>query len=73
MREEYLTYVREYVNRLEPYMNTLQEQGLWKRVKFKSTAQYFFAHKQFTNECILCNSILCYFSDCQESGRKLLF
>lgn len=32
MREEYLTYVREYVNRLEPYMDTLQEQGLWKRV-----------------------------------------
>lgn len=36
MREEYLTYVKEYVNRLEPYMDQLEKQGLWRKVKLQA-------------------------------------
>lgn len=32
MREEYLSYVQEYANRLEPHFDELQEQGLWNQV-----------------------------------------
>ena len=33
MREEYLTYVKEYVDKLEPYMEALQDKGFWKQVR----------------------------------------
>jgi ubiquinone/menaquinone biosynthesis C-methylase UbiE len=33
MREEYLTYVKEYVNKLEPYMKDLEDKGFWKQVR----------------------------------------
>ena len=33
MREEYLTYVKEYMNRLEPYMAELEVVGKWKRLE----------------------------------------
>ena len=33
MREEYLVYVEEYYNRLEPYMKELQEAGKWKLIE----------------------------------------
>jgi len=32
MREEYLSYVQEYVGKLEPYMDALAERGFWKQV-----------------------------------------
>ena len=31
MREEFLTYVAEYVDRLEPFMQQLADQGAWTR------------------------------------------
>ncbi len=30
MRKEYLTYVKDYVNRLEPAMDELVEKGIYK-------------------------------------------
>ena len=32
MREEYLSYVEEYVGKLEPYMKEQEEKGAWKKV-----------------------------------------
>jgi chitinase len=33
MREEYLSYVQEYVGKLEPYMNNLAQDGIWRQVQ----------------------------------------
>lgn len=32
MREEYLSYVQEYVGKLEPYMEDLAVKGVWRQV-----------------------------------------
>ena len=32
MREEYLSYVKDYVNKLEPYMSSLADKGAWRQV-----------------------------------------
>ena len=42
MREEYLTYVKEYVNRLEPYMKELEDVGKWKRKERAGVEKYSF-------------------------------
>lgn len=33
MREEYLSYVEEYVGKLEPYMDSLEAKGYWRKVQ----------------------------------------
>jgi len=42
MREEYLSYVQEYVGKLEPYMEALQEKGFWKQVSRNIVPSYSF-------------------------------
>ncbi|CAL8071408.1 unnamed protein product [Orchesella dallaii] len=42
MREEYLTYVKEYVERLEPYMNELEAKGFWKQIGRDVVPEYSF-------------------------------
>jgi len=42
MREEYLTYVKEYVERLEPYMNELEATGFWKQIGRNIVPEYSF-------------------------------
>jgi len=42
MREEYLREVKEYANKLEPYMKTLEDQGLWKQVGRDVVKNYSF-------------------------------
>jgi len=42
MREEYLEYVEEYAQKLEPYMKELQSQGFWKQVSRKTVPEYSF-------------------------------
>jgi SAM-dependent methyltransferase len=42
MREEYLTYVTEYVDKLEPYMQSLQDKGFWKQVSRVIVPEYSF-------------------------------
>jgi len=36
MREEYLSYVTEYVDKLEPLMKAYEDKGYWKEVKFSN-------------------------------------
>ena len=42
MREEYLTYVKEYTDRLEPYMAELEAAGRWKRLERANVENYSF-------------------------------
>jgi len=42
MREEYLSYVKEYVGRLEPMMETLQVDGAWSRQERTVVPNYSF-------------------------------
>jgi len=42
MREEYLSYVKEYVDKLEPYMIRLAEKGAWRQVGRSIVPQYSF-------------------------------
>jgi len=42
MREEYLSYVQQYVGKLEPHMQSLQEKGFWKQVNRKIVPSYSF-------------------------------
>ena len=42
MREEYLTYVKEYVDRLEPMMESFETRGLWKREERTVVPKYSF-------------------------------
>ena len=42
MREEYLSYVAEYVDRLEPFMQQLVEQGAWTREERTVVPKYSF-------------------------------
>lgn len=42
MRREYLSYVEEYKDRLEPLMNTLEENGSWEKVVRKIVPSYSF-------------------------------
>lgn len=40
MREEYLTYVKDYVDKLEPYMKDLEDKGFWKQVRLDICSNY---------------------------------
>ena len=42
MRREYLSYVEEYKDRLEPLMDKLEDQGQWKKVVRKIVPSYSF-------------------------------
>jgi hypothetical protein len=42
MREEYLSYVTEYVNRLEPKMEQLEVENVWKKVSKSVVENYSF-------------------------------
>jgi len=42
MREEYLSYVKEYVDKLEPYMSSLGEKGAWRQVGRNIVPEYSF-------------------------------
>ena len=42
MRLEYLSYVEEYKDKLEPLMNTLEVRGLWRKVERKIVPCYSF-------------------------------
>ncbi|ODM99001.1 Williams-Beuren syndrome chromosomal region 27 protein [Orchesella cincta] len=42
MREEYLSYVPEYTGKLEPYMESLVDEGLWAKVQREVVANYSF-------------------------------
>ncbi len=42
MREEYLQYVREYSNRLQPFMDSLQQMSYWKLEKLRQVEDYSF-------------------------------
>jgi len=42
MREEYLSYVQEYVDKLEPFMDALEDKGEWKRLSRKIVPEYSF-------------------------------
>ena len=42
MRREYLSYVEEYKDKLEPLMDTLEDQGNWKKVVRKIVPCYSF-------------------------------
>jgi len=42
MREEYLSYVKDYVNKLEPYMDELAAKGLWKQLGRDVVENYSF-------------------------------
>jgi ubiquinone/menaquinone biosynthesis C-methylase UbiE len=41
MREEFLSYVKEYTDRIEPYMEELEEHGKWQRLLRVSTPNWF--------------------------------
>ncbi|CAG7721033.1 unnamed protein product [Allacma fusca] len=42
MREEYLSYVQEYVDKLEPYMDDLEAKSQWKRLSRYIVPEYSF-------------------------------
>jgi len=42
MREEYLSYVSEYVDKLEPYMQELEKKGYWKQLSREILPEYSF-------------------------------
>jgi len=42
MREEYLSYVKEYAETLEPYMNRLEKKGAWRQVGRNVVPEYSF-------------------------------
>ena len=42
MRQEYLSYVAEYINQLEPMMERHEQQGLWKQEERTVVASYSF-------------------------------
>lgn len=58
MREEYLSYVQEYVGRLEPYMIDLEKKGSWKQV---GNAVVWLNKLQFLNSKSSHNWTLCWF------------
>ena len=45
MREEFLTDVADYVDRLEPFMKQLAEQGAWTREERKVVPNHIFDRK----------------------------
>ena len=42
MRLEYLSYVEEYKDKLEPLMSTLEEKRVWKKIKRTIVPSYSF-------------------------------
>ena len=40
MREEYLDYVGEYMDKLEPLMDRLESSGFWRKLERSSVAGY---------------------------------
>ena len=44
-REEFLTEITEYVNRLEPFMKQLVEQGAWTREERKVVPSHIYGRK----------------------------
>lgn len=42
MRKEYLTYVAEYVDRLEPLFKLLENEGIWSRLADFNVENYSF-------------------------------
>ncbi|KAK2148045.1 hypothetical protein LSH36_519g03074 [Paralvinella palmiformis] len=42
MRREYLEYVKEYADRLEPYMKELEDSGQWRRLERSPVSNYSF-------------------------------
>jgi len=42
MRKEYLSYVAEYTDKLEPYIKRMEEEGCWDLVERKVVPNYSF-------------------------------